>query len=107
MGRAAAYRRASSRVGYTRVAGRPLAVGVNRGGARRYPLSSLDFDPVVSIAADDASEYANELRAAFSPKLAQIVDVNLPHDTHDRFKTFFDDLDLAGVHPIPAWVMSL
>lgn len=62
---------------------------------------------MVSIAPDEASEYANELWAAFSPKLAQIVDVNLPHDTHDRFKTFFDDLDLAGLYPIPAWVMSL
>lgn len=61
----------------------------------------------MSIAPDESSEYAAKLWAAFSPKLAQIVDVNLPHATYDRFKTFFDDLDLAGLYPIPAWVTSL
>jgi hypothetical protein len=63
--------------------------------------------PVVNIGPEEAEEYANGLWAAFSPKLVQIVDVNLPQDTHDRFKTFFDDLGLAGLYPIPAWVMSL
>jgi hypothetical protein len=62
---------------------------------------------VVSIGPEEAEEYANGLWAVFSPKLAQIVDVNPPQDTHDRFETFFDDLDLAGLYPIPAWVMSL
>lgn len=62
---------------------------------------------MVSIEPEEAEEYAKGLWAAFSPKLAQIVDVNLPQDTHDRFETFFHDLDLAGHYPIPAWVMSL
>jgi hypothetical protein len=62
---------------------------------------------VVSIEPEDAEEYAHGLWAAFSPKLAQIVDVNLPQDTHDRFKRFFDDLGLADLYPIPAWVVSL
>jgi hypothetical protein len=65
------------------------------------------LSPVVSIGLEDVEEYANGLWAAFSPKLAQIVDVSLPQDTHDRFRSFFDDLGLADLYPIPAWVMSL
>jgi hypothetical protein len=63
--------------------------------------------PVVSIGPEEAEEYANGLWAAFASALAPIVDVNLPQDTHDRFKTFFDDLGLAGLYPIHAWVMGL
>lgn len=76
-----------------------------RGRARSAGKSRLPT--VVSIEPEEAEEYAKGLWAAFSPKLAQIVDVNLPQETHDRFKTFFDDLGLACLYPVPTWVMSL
>jgi hypothetical protein len=62
---------------------------------------------VVSIGPGEAERYANGLWAAFSRKLAQIVDVNLPQDVHERFEKFFDDLDLASLYPIPVWVTRL
>lgn len=43
----------------------------------------------------------------YSSKLAPLVDVDQPPEPHDRFKAFFDGLDLAGVYPIPEWVMDL
>lgn len=59
------------------------------------------------VSPEDASAYAQDLWAVYGPKLAPLVDVDLPPGLHDRFKVFFDGLDLSGVYPIPEWVMDL
>ncbi len=50
---------------------------------------------------EEASEYAKQLWQRFSPRLAPLVEVEQPQDMHDRFKLFFDNLDLGGLYPIP------
>jgi hypothetical protein len=59
------------------------------------------------VSPEEASAYANQLWELYGPQLAPLVDVDQPPDVHDRFKAFFDGLDLAGVYPIPEWVMDL
>ncbi len=62
----------------------------------------------VSISPEEASQYANDLWDMYGPGLSPVLDVNLPPALPERFKVFFDHLDLAGVTPgVPEWVMDL
>jgi hypothetical protein len=65
----------------------------------------LTIDTVITP--EEASAYSQALWELYGPKLAAVVDVDQPPDLHDRFKVFFDGLDLPGVPRIPEWVMDL
>jgi hypothetical protein len=78
-------------------------VGASSGAG--FHLKSPQCSSIRPVDPAEASCYAEELWSRYAEALGPVVDVHLPAQLHDRFKEFFDRLNLgAGV---PDWVLSL